>query len=123
MKHCLAQTLAVPHCINYLIKDTIHVVLTTLFVTMVHGFKTSSTKNVTEPLDLNGHFNMNLIFKPKGPMCINNSALEPVLYEKLHNTKLSHSVFRITTSFQFASTKTALPILLQYAYISEDNLT
>ena len=55
---------------------------------MVHGFKASSTMSITELLDLNGHINTNLMFKPKGPMCMNNSALEPVLFEKLHNIKL-----------------------------------
>ena len=37
--------------------------------------------------------------------------------------KLSHSVFRVTTFSQFASTKTALQILLQYAWDFENNLT
>ena len=89
---------------------------------MVHGFKASSTKNDTELLDINGHINTNPMYKPKGAMCINNSALEPVLFEKLHNIKLSHSVFTITTSFQFTSTKTALQILLQYVHDFKDNL-
>ena len=70
---------------------------------MLHGFKASSTKDVTELLDLNGHINTNFMFKPKDLKHMNNSALESVLFEKLHNIKLSHSVFRITTSFQFAS--------------------
>ena len=45
------------------------------------------------------------------------------MFEKLHNIKSSHSVFSATTFFQFTSTKTALQILLQYAWDFENNLT
>ena len=90
---------------------------------MVHGFKASSTMIVTELLHLNGHIKMNPMFEPKCPMHMNNSALEPVLFEKVHNIKLSHSVFRVATFFQFTSTKTALHILLQYTHDFKDNLT
>ena len=44
-------------------------------------------------------------------------------FKKLHNIKLSCSVFRATTVFQFTSTKTALQTLLQYAWDFENNLT
>ena len=77
---------------------------------MVHGFKVSGTKNVPELLYLNGHINTNLMFKPQDPMYINNSAMEPVLFETPHNIKLFFSVFRVTTFFQVSSTKTALQI-------------
>ena len=40
--------------------------------------------------------------------------MEPVLFEKLHNIKLSHSIFRVTTFFQSDSTKNALNTLLEY---------
>ena len=60
--------------------------------------------------------------KPKNPSHLNYSALEPVLFEKLHNIKLSHSVFRVTTFLQFESTKAVLEILLQYAHDFEENL-
>ena len=53
---------------------------------------------------------------------MNNSALEPVLFEKLHNIKLSCSVFRVTTFFQSEWTIAALEILLQYAHDFEENL-
>ena len=89
---------------------------------MVHGFKASSTMNVTEPLDINGHISINPMFKPKGPMYMNNSALEPVLFEKLHDIKLSHSVLRVTTSFQFTTTKMSLQTLLQYVHDFKDSL-
>ena len=89
---------------------------------MLHGFKASSTMNVTEPLDLNGHINTNLMFKPKGSTCMYNFALEPVLFEKLHDIMLSHSVFRVTIFFQFTSTETALKFFLQYRHDFKDNL-
>ena len=53
---------------------------------------------------------------------MNNSALEPVLIEKLHTIKLSCSVFCVITFFQFKSTKAALEILVQYAYDFKKNL-
>ena len=90
---------------------------------MVHGTKAPSTKNVNELLDLNGHINTNTMFKPTGLTHENKSSLEPVLFEKLHNIKLSCSVFWIATFFQFVSPKTALQILLQYAQDFENNLT
>ena len=51
-----------------------------------------------------------------------NSALEPVLFYKLHNIRFSHSVFRVTTFFQFKSTKAALQILPKYVHDFEENL-
>ena len=48
--------------------------------------------------------------------------MEPVLFEKLHDIKLSCSVFLVTTFFQFDSTKVALTILLQYAHNFNENL-
>ena len=53
---------------------------------------------------------------------MNYSSLEPVVFEKLHNIKLSHSVFRVTTFFQFNSMKSALNILFQYAHDLDENL-
>ena len=98
-------------------------VLTILFATMVNDFKAPSTKNVDDLLDLNGHINTKLIFTPKGPTCENTTSLTPVLFQKLHNIKLSHTVFRVTTFFLFTSTKTALQILLQYVHDFEAYLT
>ena len=48
--------------------------------------------------------------------------MEPVLFEKLHNIKLSHLVFRVTTFFKFDSTKSALNTLLEYAQDLDENL-
>ena len=39
--------------------------------------------NITDFLNLNGHINMTRILKPEGPTHMNNSALEPVLFEKI----------------------------------------
>ena len=47
--------------------------------------------------------------------------MEPVLLGKLHNIKLSCSVFRVTT-FQFNSKKVALSILFQYTHNFNENL-
>ena len=60
--------------------------------------------------------------KPEVAICMNNSTLEPVLFEKLHNIQLSHSVFRVTTFFQYESTKAAVEIVLQYAHDFKENL-
>ena len=67
---------------------------------MVHSFKAPSTKKVNDFLDLNNHINNKLMLKLKGPTHENTSSLEPVLFEKLHNIKLSCSMFRVTTFFQ-----------------------
>ena len=48
--------------------------------------------------------------------------MEPVLLEKLHYIKLSCSVFRVTTFFQFDSTKFALNTLLEFAQDLDENL-
>ena len=60
--------------------------------------------------------------KPEGPTHMNNSALEPVLFGKLHNIKLSHSAFRVTTFFQLESTKAAPEVLLLYMHDFKENL-
>ena len=53
---------------------------------------------------------------------MNYSSMELVLFEKLHNIKLSCSVFRVTTFFQFDSTKTTLNTLFEYAHYLDENL-
>ena len=52
---------------------------------------------------------------------INYSSLEPVLFGKFHNIKLSQSVFRVTTFFQFDSMTAALSILLHYTHDFDKN--
>ena len=54
---------------------------------------------------------------------MNYSSMIPVLFEKLHNIKsVTCSVFRVTTFFQFDSTKYALNTLLEYAQDLDENL-
>ena len=48
--------------------------------------------------------------------------MDAVLFEKLHNIKLSLSIFRVTTFFQFDSTKNALNTLLEYTQDLNENL-
>ena len=86
------------------------------------GFKSPSNMNISELLDLNGHNKANQMSKSENQSCMNYSSLEPVLFEKLQNIKLSRSVFRVTTLFQFDSTKDALSFLLQYAHDFDENL-
>ena len=50
------------------------------------------------------------------------SLIEPVPFEKLHNIRLSQSDFRVTTFYQFNSTKAALSMLLNYAHDFNENL-
>ena len=60
--------------------------------------------------------------KPENQSHMRYSAQEPVLFEKLHNIKLSQSVFRITNCFQFTSTKDALETLLHHMHDFHENL-
>ena len=78
--------------------------------------------NVSELLDLYGYIKTKMMSKPENVSCVNYSALEQVLYQKVNNVKLLCSVFRVTTFFQFKSTKASLEILLQYVHDFQDNL-
>ena len=78
--------------------------------------------NISEHLDLSGHIKAKPMSEPKKQSHMNYSTMEPVLFEKLHNIKLSHSVFGVTTFFQFESTKASLEILLQYMHDFDENL-
>ena len=65
---------------------------------LVEGFKAPSTMNVNELLDFNHHIKTKPMSKPESPTHMNNSALEPVLFEKPQNIKLSHSVLELPPS-------------------------
>ena len=80
-----------------------------------------SNMNLSNILNVNAHIKLKIPI-PKNKSHINYSAIEPVLFEKHCNIKLSHSVFRVTTFFQFDSIKIALSILLQYAHDANENL-
>ena len=53
---------------------------------------------------------------------MNYSSMELVLFKKLPDIKMSRSVFRVTTFFQFSSMKSSLNILLQYSKNIEENI-
>ena len=107
---------------NYLNLFFSYLALAILSITLVQGFKAPSNRNVSKLLDLNGHTEANPMSKPKNQSGMNYSALEPVLFEKLFKIILSHSVFRVTTFFQFKSTNAALEILLHYVNDFNKNL-
>ena len=95
--------------------------LALLLITLVQSLKSLSNMNLSNFLNVNDHIKLNTP-TPKTKSCINYSAMEPVLYEKLHDIKLSCSVFRVTTFFQFDLTNVALSILLQYAHNLNENM-
>ena len=78
--------------------------------------------NISEILDLNGHIKAKPMPKSENQSCMNYSSLEPVLFEKVHNIKLSQSVFKVTVFFRCSSTKAALNILLNYMHDFNQNL-
>ena len=84
--------------------------LAILSITLLQGFKSPSNMNSSNLLDLNGHIEAKLMSKSEKITCMNYSALEPVLFEILHNIKLSQSVFRVYPFFQFISPKAVLDI-------------
>ena len=98
-----------------------YLALAILSITLVQGFKAPGDMNVSELLTLNSHIKTKPISKPENLSGMNYSALKPVLFEKLYNIKLSCSVFRVTTFFQFESTNVELEFLLHYAYDVEEN--
>ena len=96
--------------------------LALLSITLVQCFKSSSNMNLSNVLNVYDHINIKSISIPENKSHINYSTMEPVLFEKVHDIKLTHSVFRATTFFQFDSTKVALSLLLQYAHDFNENL-
>ena len=77
--------------------------------------------NLSNILNVNYHINTKSIPIPESKSHVNYLAVEPVLFEKLHNMKLSQSAM-ITIFFQFDSIKAVLSILLQYAHDFDENL-
>ena len=88
----------------------------------MQGFKSPSNMNISNILDLNGHIKAKLMPKSKNQSIMNYSSLQPVLFEKFYNIKLSQSVFRVTTFFQFNLMRAALGILLHYVHDFDKNL-
>ena len=95
--------------------------LALLSITLVQGFKSSCNMNLSNILNVNDHISMKSIPTPENKSYINYSAMEPVLFERLHDIKLLHSVFRVTF-FLFISAKVALHILLQCTHNRNENL-
>ena len=87
-------------------------------ITLVQSFKPPGSNNINNTHNINGHIIQKLA--PKFHM--KYSSMEPVLFEKLHNIKLTCSIFRVTTCFQFDSTKNTLNTLLAYAQELDANL-
>ena len=93
--------------------------LTILVISLVQSFKSPSSKNISNTLHINSH----ITNKPTPKFEMNYLSMEPVLFEKLHNIKLSHLVFRVTTSFfQFDHTKSTLNTLLKYTQDLDETL-
>ena len=74
---------------NYFILFFSYLTLAILSITLGQGFKSPGNKNISELLDLNGHIKAKLTSKSENQSYMNYSALEPELFEKLHNIKLS----------------------------------
>ena len=92
--------------------------LTIVMITLVHNVELPSSKNISDSIHINGHITAELT--PTFHM--NYSSMELVLFEKLHNIKLSRSVFRVINFFQFDSTKFSLNTLLACAQDLDDNI-
>ena len=87
-------------------------------IILVQSLKPSSNNIINN----NGSITNHIIQKPLPEFHMNYSSVETVLFEKLHNIKLSHSVFRVITFFQLESTKNALDTLLTYNQEVDANL-
>ena len=96
--------------------------LTIHMITLVQSFKSPSNKNIGNTLNINSHSTRKPTPKFENWVHMNYSWREPVLFKKLHNIKLSCSVFRVTTFFQFGFTKSALNSLIKYAQDLDENL-
>ena len=74
-----------------------YLALTRIMITMVQCFEFPSNKDISDSICIIGH-NTNV---PPPTFHINYSSMELVLFEKLPNIKLSRSMYRVTTFFQF----------------------
>ena len=87
-------------------------------ITLTQSLKPSSNYNINN----NGSVSSHIIQNPLPKFHMNYSSMEPVLFEKLHKIKLSCLVFKVTTLFQFDSTKNTLDTLLTYTQELDANL-
>ena len=84
--------------------------------------KSPSNINISNTLNINGHITIKLIPKHVNQVHMNYLSMEPVLFKKMHNIKLSPLVFRVTMFCRFNSTNSSLNILPQYAHDFDENL-
>ena len=92
--------------------------LTIFTITLVQSFKPPINNNINSNHSINSH----IIQKLTPKFHVNYLSMEHMLFEKLHNIKLSCAVFRVTTFFQFDSTKNTLNTLLTSAQELDANL-
>ena len=62
--------------------------LALLSITLVQGLKSISNMNLSNIINVNDHISTNFPI-PENKSCINYLAMEPVLFKKLQNIKLS----------------------------------
>ena len=98
-----------------------YLALAILSITLVQGLKSLHNMNISELLDLYGHIKAKPMYKSKDQSHVIYSSLEPVLFEKPNNIKLSQSVFHYPV-LPIQSTKAALSILFHYAHDFNENL-
>ena len=67
--------------------------LVIFMITLVKSHKPSSKNNISSNDSTSSH----AMQKPLPTFNMNYSSMKPVLFVKLHNFKLSHSIFRVTT--------------------------
>ena len=79
--------------------------------------KVSSNMNFSNILNVNDHIKLKTP-NPKKKSHINYSAMEQVPFQKLHDIKLSHSVFRVTTSSNLTQLKLPLAFCFNMLMIS-----
>ena len=89
-----------------------------LVITLVQNFNPSCNNIINNTLNINSQ----IIKKPIPKFHMNYTSVKPVLFEKLHNIKLSCSIFKVATFSQFDSTKNALNTLPEYIQDLDANL-
>ena len=109
-----------PH--NYFTLFFRYLLLAILSIILVQGIKYPSNMSISKLLSLNSNIKVKLMSKSKNQPHMNYSALDPVLFEKLYNIKLSQSVVRVSTFFQFEATKAPLEDLIHYVHNCDENM-
>ena len=103
-------------------KDSLYLLrslaLIIVVISLVQCFEFPSNKNITNIIWINGHITNAL----PSTFHMNYSSMELVVFEKLPNIKLSRSVSRVTTFFQFDSTKSLLNTLLECTQDLDENI-